>query len=51
MWTSKLIKELLEIEEVRQEIQRLAKEVRRGMFGTGRTAEELSRLRAKVNEE
>ncbi len=45
------IRELIEIEEIREEIRELAKEVRRGMFGEGGTSEELKKLRVEVYEQ
>jgi len=45
------VRELLEAEEVRAEIKRLAKTVRRGMFGEDGTNAEFKRLKAEVNEQ
>ncbi|ASJ09656.1 hypothetical protein A3L11_10590 [Thermococcus siculi] len=47
----KTIQELIEIEEIRQDIKELAKEVKRGMFGEGGTNEEFKKLRAEVYEQ
>ncbi|WP_297497699.1 hypothetical protein [Thermococcus sp.] len=47
----KKVQELIEIEEIREEIRELAKEVRRGMFGEGGTSEELKNLRVEVYEQ